>query len=149
ARRSSDGRWAALVRDVEWSLIEMPLPRLQVLGTSEDRFIYQVAWVRDGITRGAFADRDGFDNSIRFVGEAARHLVRLSGVLRPLLQREWSAMVARLNQLPESRLESFLFGATRITTRALLEDLRDLQDGRCFYCQGRIGTQAEVDHFIP
>jgi len=35
--------------------------------------------------------------------------------------------------------------------RALLpvnRDLRELQDGRCFYCGGRL-KQPEVDHFVP
>ncbi|MCU1344289.1 MAG: hypothetical protein JWL70_555, partial [Acidimicrobiia bacterium] len=27
--------------------------------------------------------------------------------------------------------------------------LIDMQHGRCFYCNGRISGQAEVDHFLP
>jgi len=39
-----------LVFDVEWKLIEMPIPKLQELGQHEDRFIYDYAW-NEGITR--------------------------------------------------------------------------------------------------
>ena len=33
-----------LVRNVQWKLIEMPLPRLQIMGASERRFIYEIGW---------------------------------------------------------------------------------------------------------
>jgi hypothetical protein len=33
-----------LVREVEWKLIEMPLPRLQLMGQAYDPFIYEIQW---------------------------------------------------------------------------------------------------------
>ena len=39
-----------LVRTVEWKLIEMPLPRVQIVGDREDRFIYEIGWTRDGFS---------------------------------------------------------------------------------------------------
>jgi hypothetical protein len=127
----------------------MPLPRVQVVGASEERFIYQVGWTRDhGVSPSAFRRRD-FDNAVRFVGSAAEHLVRLAGVLRPILQREWAAMVARLNDLPESRLEEHLFGASRRASARLVADLRDLQGARCFYCGERLASRVQADHFVP
>ena len=33
-----------LVRRVEWKLIEMPLPRLQMMGQSYRPFIYEIYW---------------------------------------------------------------------------------------------------------
>ena len=77
------------------------------------------------------------------------HLVMLNGLLRPLVHRAWSAMVAQLNDLDESHLESFLFGMDRIALAAVRPGLLDLQDGRCFYCGDALGRSAEVDHFIP
>jgi 5-methylcytosine-specific restriction endonuclease McrA len=77
-------------------------------------------------------------------------LVSLSAVLRPLIHRHWSDMVARLNALPERHLEEFLFGASRESLAPVREPLWRLQGGRCFYCGGRVSlAQAEVDHVLP
>ena len=46
-------------------------------------------------------------------------------------------MVARLNELEESALEDFLFGRERIALVPLRPALRELQEGRCFYCGDR------------
>lgn len=42
--------WDRLVDDVAWKLAEMPLPRLQRVGTSTRPFIYDIAW-NDQVTR--------------------------------------------------------------------------------------------------
>jgi len=154
ARRESPRRFERLIRAVEWTLILMPLPRLQVLGGHTERLIYEIGWGTD-IERerslvGAYQDTgSGFDNQIRFFPSVGDHLVRLNGLLRPLIHRAWAAMVAQLNGLDESRLERFLFGADRASLAALRPDLGDLQDRRCFYCEGRLTERSEVDHFIP
>ena len=36
--------YEGLVGRVEWKLIEMPLPRLQMMGQSYRPFIYEIAW---------------------------------------------------------------------------------------------------------
>ena len=93
----------------------------------------------------------GCDRSIHFVGEAADHLVRLAGLLRPVIEREWIRLVAHFNPeiVPEAQLESFLFGIDRTSTLAVRADLEGLQDGRCFYCDARLSRGYEIDHFIP
>lgn len=93
----------------------------------------------------------GSDRSIHFVGDAADHLVRLSGLLRPVIEREWARLVAHFNAeaVPEAQLEKFLFGTDRASTLAVRADLEDLQDGRCFYCEKRFSRSVEIDHFIP
>ncbi len=58
-------------------------------------------------------------------------------------------MVGRLNQLDVARLESFLFGADRVSLQPVRAPLVELQQGLCFYCGGRLRAQAEVDHFLP
>jgi len=45
-------------------------------------------------------------------------------------------------------LEDFLFSSSRQSLAIVCTHLRKLDDGRCFYCGGRV-EQAEVDHFIP
>ena len=145
ARREYD----ALVREVEWKLVEMPLPRLQTVGGREVRFIYAITWTTD-IKRRVFNDPDAFDNQIRFVAGAGDHLVRLNGLLRPMLQRRWALEVSRYNPIAalDAQLEAHLFGVDRITLAPMKAPLRELQDGRCFYCQGRL-REPQVDHFIP
>lgn len=139
--------WERLVAEVEWVLVKEPLPRLQLVGSVHVPLIYSIRWNVDEITRPRF-ERDEFGNTILFLEGAAQRLVRLSGLLRPILHREWAAKVAKLNRLPESKLEEFLFGADRRGAARLLPALRELQDGRCFYC-ARAMAKAQVDHFIP
>jgi hypothetical protein len=137
-----------VVRAVEWKLIQMPLPRLQVFGGDEERFLYDIDWdvdvrqtqIRDG----------SIDTTIRLKPRVGERLVQLSGLLRPLIQRQWADRVARFNrqEVAEFELEAFLFGVPRLTPARIVEGLRELQDGRCFYCDGRLG-RVEVDHFIP
>jgi len=157
SRRAAPERFERLVRSVEWKLIQMPLPRVQYFGSTHDEFLYSIGWDRE-VRMGevsAYQRDEGssFDNRIQLrpgVGEA---LVLLNGLLRPLIHRQWAAMVARMNELEESRLEDFLFGPRRIPLEPVRPGLRELQEDRCFYCGERLGTsdrrRPEVDHFIP
>jgi len=142
-----------LVLEVEWKLIEWPIPRLQKLGQHEDRFIYDYAW-REGIKRSTvrsyqLGENGAFNNALTLRHGVAEHLVRLNGILRPLFHREWAVMVARRNELPEAELETFLFRPERLALDTVRQPLRELQDHRCFYCRDRITGRADVDHFIP
>ena len=149
ARGDAPVRFAQLLRSIEWKLVEMPLPRAQLVGEKIEPFIYRINW-DTSILRQQF-DHSDFDNRILFVDGAADHLVRLSGLLRPLVQRNWAAMVARLNResTDEPRLEEFLFGISRLPLNALRSPLRELQGNRCFYCGLPIRGAADVDHFLP
>lgn len=156
--RARDARSAfqRLVDKVEWTLILMPLPRLQVVGRETERLLYEIGWgleierERRRVVEYQKNPASGtFDNHIRLYPKVGDYLVMLNGLLRPLIHRGWSAMVARLNRLDESRLESFLFGVDRSQLTAVRPGLLDLQRGRCFYCGGGLGRAAEVDHFIP
>jgi 5-methylcytosine-specific restriction endonuclease McrA len=148
ARIARPDAFAKLVHDVEWKLVEMPLPRLQIIGGSRAEFLYAIEW-EVGIRRSEFRSKN-FINTIRFVGGAAECLVRLAGLLRPLIQREWAAQIARFNGLPDAQLEDFLFSSDRIALGALCAPLIALQAGTCFYCQGRLPDEGvNVDHFIP
>ncbi len=142
-----------LVRFVEWKIIQMPIPRLQLIGREEDRILYEYHWDQ-AVKRSAVAAyqrgaKGAFDNRLLLRPSVAENLVRLNGVLRPLLQREWSVMVAEMNALPEAKLEDFMFGSDRISLVPVRDPLRELQAGRCFYCEGRLPDRCEVDHFIP
>lgn len=151
AARAAPERYEALLRKVEFKLIEMPLPRLQVFGQTEDSFIYRVPWDRKrAITA---SDLAAVDRTVHLQPGAGDHLVRLSGLLRPLIQRQWIRMVtgirANSGLVADSGLEAFLFGADRIPLDPVRLDLRALQGDRCFYCEERLRDRTDVDHFIP
>lgn len=149
ARHRAPDQYERLVRTVEWKLIEMPLPKLQRLGNAESHFLYQIGW--DDSVRRRDTEAPSFDPRIRLQPAVGAHLIRLSGLLRPLIQRGWSAMVAQLNPAAtdEARLQDFLFGALRISLAPVRADLRELQNNRCFYCDERLEGGTDVDHFVP
>lgn len=149
ARTADTASYERLIREVEWKLIEMPLPRLQIVGRQLDPFLYEISW--DTNVKRRDLSTPGFDRSIRFPGCAGEHLLRLAGLLRPLVQRHWTRLVARFNAdlIPDARLEEFLFGAMRISLEPVRQGLSELQDGRCFYCGGSLGRGSQVDHFVP
>jgi len=153
ARSSRGVGYAQLLDRVEWTLIHMPLPKLQRFGRTVDEFIYRIGW-DEGQPRGPVArylagQASDFDNRILLRPDVGLYLQQLNGLLRPMVMRSWTAMVARLNELEESALEDFLFGRERIALVPLRPALRELQEGRCFYCGDRLGGAGEVDHFIP
>jgi 5-methylcytosine-specific restriction endonuclease McrA len=82
------------------------------------------------------------------VGE---YLLQLNGLLRPLIQRRWAAMIAHVNRMQDSQLEEFFFGADRIRTERVRTGLWEIQVRRCFYCESPVREPGlgHVDHFIP
>lgn len=162
ARMHAPDAWTRLLDEVEWKLIEMPLPRLQFVGKQEDRFLYDIGWhleSREGGERISIRRREvrayqqgkssSFDNRILFKPGVSQQLVQLSGVLRPLIHRQWAMMVAQVNEMEESRLERFLFGMDRIPLQPVQNGLVQLQQKRCFYCQETLRNDVQIDHFIP
>lgn len=147
ARHFASEEFDRLVRDIEWTLVKMPLPKLQRVGSEQVPFLYRINW-NDDVRRSTLRSAD-FDNAIRFIGNAGDELVRLAPFVRPLVQREWAARVAQMNGLPEARLEEFLFGSRREAVAHLASPLLQLQDGSCFYCGKRIRGKRQVDHFVP
>lgn len=153
ARIRDAGGYRRLWDHVEWKLIEMPLPRLQVVGKGQGNFLYDISWDQTVTAARVRAYQEGhpavFDNRILLKPGVGEQLVQLNGLLRPLLYREWAEQVAQMNRLEAYRLEEFLFGALRVSTEPVRGPLLELQDRRCFYCGGGIRGNAAVDHFIP
>jgi 5-methylcytosine-specific restriction endonuclease McrA len=144
-----------LVRFVEWKLVEMPLPRLQCIGRDEDRFLYLHDIPKHMEDPGPFrkyqaGEASDFNNLLTLKEGVGEAFIALNGVLRPLIHRQWAMMVARMNRLEEALLEEFLFGPTRIALDPVRPKLRELQGGKCFYCDKPLsGGKYHVDHFIP
>jgi len=143
-----------LARFVEWKLVEMPLPKLQVVGSVEDRFLYEYGFPRKMDNSRPLqpyweGEPGTFDNRLLLKPGVGAAFVALNGLLRPLVYRQWARMVARVNKLEESTLEGFLFGVDRQSLDPVRPALRELQSGRCFYCEERLSRAHHVDHFIP
>jgi 5-methylcytosine-specific restriction endonuclease McrA len=153
ARHLDPTGYRRLVADVTWKLAQMPLPRLQRFGNAEVRFLYDLSW-DERISRGRFEGGE-VDPLLHLRPGVGEHLVRLAGLLRPLIQRQWAQQVVDLNRVlvpalaEQGDLDGFLFGASRIALEPVRGDLRDLQDGDCFYCRDRLRGSADVDHFLP
>jgi hypothetical protein len=147
------GRYEELVHLVEWRLINMPLPRLQRIGRQEDRFLYNYHF--DEKTPKGVVDQyqkhgtGPFNNVLDFRPGVSAALLALNGVLRPLVFRQWTAMVARMNRIQQSQLEDFLFGSKRISLGPVRSGLVEIQGDRCFYCDRSMLSVCDVDHFIP
>lgn len=157
AKCSDRSGYERLLSKVEWKLIEMPLPKLQRIGNTLREFIYHIEW-DDSINQGVVSNYQKnipseFDNQIYLQPYVGEYFVRLNSLLRPLIQREWSKMVAQINSLKEAKLQDFLFDSARAGAAKLCGPLTELQRGCCFYCGEKIGnaasTKPEVDHFIP
>jgi 5-methylcytosine-specific restriction endonuclease McrA len=153
AQRLHPEAFDRLERDVVATIVRFPIPLLQKVGIGgravEQRFIYEYGWTTS--IQAAAVHRSSFDDRMWLADRAGEHLSALAGLLRPLIQRDWLQFVARRNDadVEELRLEQFLFGADRIGLGPLTEPLRELQEGRCFYCD-RLGDGGwEVDHFLP
>lgn len=161
ARRADPAAYEVARFEVEWLAASQPIPRLQLIAGRVQPFLYRIAWTVEQssgkriepdlplIRRGALR-RGAFDNRLVFVQGVPDQLVALAAVLRPLIQRQWSDSVARLNGLPERHLEAFLFGPERVDLAPVRGPLLDLQLHRCFYCGARVRAEdAHVDHFLP
>ena len=153
ARAAAPGAYEKLVRGIEWKLVEMPLPRLQIIGGEEDRFLYEYGFTKETTKREVDEYQQGkshgFDNRLLLRPGVSAALIALNGVVRPLVYRNWAMMVASVNGLHEPSLEEFLFGAPRISLDPVRPRLRELQSNRCFYCEKGLGAGCHVDHFVP
>jgi hypothetical protein len=95
--------------------VRYPIPLLQRFGARgvaiEDRFIYELSW-NQGISASR-VHRADFDDRLHLVGWAGSHLTAISGLARPVVEREWLRHVARRNadEVDELKLEDFLFGS--------------------------------------
>lgn len=136
-RLSPDHR--RLVREVGQIIAVMPLWKLQTVGRQKLAFLYP------NVGRGRI---------IHLRGEAVYCFRKFYALITELAQNAWVRFVRslRLNRtlLGEAvDLREFLFGCDRNNLTVVRNALWDVQNGRCFYCDGRIRRDGAVDHFIP
>jgi hypothetical protein len=134
---------------VERTFARYPIRLLQVVGTEDRPFLYDVDWGESVSLKTLHEPGGGL---VRFHPGASDELLRLAPLVRPLIEVHWVRMVAAINGLDQEgdRLRQHLFGAERSRFPAQLRaGLRELQDDRCFYCGQRFRSRIEVDHFVP
>jgi hypothetical protein len=137
-----------VLTDVETTFVRYPIPLLQVVGSRVVPFLYYVDWP-EGTSLKALRV-DGRDQ-VRLLPGVADRLIVLGPMLRPLIELHWTRDVARWTgvSLEDVALQAHLFGAERVAfPPALVAGLRDLQAGRCFYCNEPIAGRGHVDHFL-
>lgn len=158
ARVENPVAYEELLDRIEWTYIQYPIPLLQNVGGRSTSLLYTVSWdssVRKGeVRRYQRGTENGeaqgaFDNRIQFLPGVEEYLASLSGLLRPLIRREWARFVSLSNSNESDDLEGFLFDPSREDLSPVRGPLIELQEGRCFYCDGNLGRSADVDHFLP
>jgi hypothetical protein len=131
------GAWSRLRRKVAETVRVMPLWRLQTVGSERLEFLYE------NLDRGSV---------IRLEPGVAYCFRAFYPMITDMIEGAWSHFVQRLNPARLGQvieLRSFLFGAGRAALAAQGSLLRDVQEGRCFYCRGQVRSGGHVDHFIP
>jgi 5-methylcytosine-specific restriction endonuclease McrA len=128
---------------------------LQAVGCSDTvfPFLYELGWgPRESFSPARLRRHGPRGAAVRLLPGAGDELLRLGPLVRPLVELQWTRMVAEINKVAtvELDLHRQLFGSDRIVPpKALRDDIAALQFGQCFYCSGTLGISPEADHFIP
>ncbi|WP_278312660.1 HNH endonuclease [Lolliginicoccus levis] len=151
ARESGSPIYQRLVREVAYQLARNPLTYLQTpvrvpQGASTD-FLFDASGFHNSISRAAL---DAHGPLVLRPGVAAA-LRECAPLLRPVVEMTWIADIVRFNaaELDQEDLAGFLFGADRSSLIRLHDPLRDIQHGRCFYCDALLRATPHVDHVLP
>jgi hypothetical protein len=131
-------RWQSLVRSVERVVTVMPLWKLQTVGGRPLEFLYR---------------RSNERESVDLNPGVAYCLRKFHDLITDLVRGAWVRYIRRVNaDVLETNvdLEEFLFGSERANLGIVQPILQEIQNGKCFYCEGGINRgSAHVDHFIP
>jgi hypothetical protein len=130
--------WTRLITEVGRIVCQMPLWKLQTVGSERLDFLYE---------------NTGRGRTITLRPGVAYGFRKFYGLVTELVQGAWARYVRRFN--PEvlgdvADLREFLFGSERANLTEIAPVMRDFQEGQCFYCDGNLTPAAtHVDHFIP
>jgi len=129
--------WKTLIRQVEKTVREMPLTKLQTVGKRPLNFLYTISEDHRTISL-----RPGVAFCFR----------RFYGIIRNLIRGGWLDFVRRENTDAlgsATELSEFLFPGSRTGLSGFEPILREVQQGDCLYCHKSVRSAAEVDHFVP
>jgi hypothetical protein len=132
--------WKPLKQSVAKTIRIMPLWKLQTVGRRKLEFLY----AHDESEGHEIILKEGVCFCFR----------RFHGLIHELVRGAWLRFVRSISEnrlmLGEaSDLSDFMFGSSRAPLELYRPILVQYQAGNCFYCQQRLGQQADVDHFIP
>ncbi|MHB1191939.1 MAG: HNH endonuclease [Longimicrobiales bacterium] len=136
AARLDAAQWRQLVRQVDEVVRIMPLWRLQLVGEEVREVLYRQE-------KGA--------REITLLPGVAACFRAFHPLVLDLVEGAWSHFILRLNAqaLGEpADLREFLFGSDRASLAPLRPILTEIQGDRCFYCEARMRSASDVDHFI-
>lgn len=152
ARQAVPSVYERTLAAVQLNLVRMPLGKLQrPLAYREGSDLDYPRFLYDDSPFNERATPSQLPLVIELQAGVGTRLVRLAGLLRPLIQLHWTREVARRNRsvLTEDGLHRFLFGTERVALRPVRKTLIDMQDGTCFYCCSELEERVEIDHFVP
>ena len=133
----SPADWRQVRRTVERTVKEMPLWKLQTVGSERLDFLYE------NVDSGRV---------VRLEPGVVYCFRAFYPMVIDMIEGAWSHFVQRRNPRLLGQvvdLRSFLFGARRGSLATYGPLLREVQRGRCFYCGRGIKSGGDVDHFIP
>ncbi len=137
-KQSAPDLWRSLKSSVTRVVNDMPLWKLQTVGSERLDFLYD--------------NLDVTTTTITLKPGVAFCFRAFYGLIRDLIQGAWVRFVQRLNANELGNLTdlgTFLFDRERSSLDAYKQILLDVQERQCFYCQRDLRTSVEVDHFIP
>jgi 5-methylcytosine-specific restriction endonuclease McrA len=139
SRARQHPRWKSAIGAISTVIRNMPLRYLQVIGGVQVPFLY---------------DYPAPPGLIRLKPAIAFNLRRYQALIQQLARSGWvdhiranSRNTPMLGQLDD--LESFMFGSKRANLSMVAPILAEIQSDRCFYCDEKLRSAFEVDHFIP
>ena len=136
---------------VEVNFAQFPIRRLQIVGGQQVPFLYEE--VEGGETVSLKRLHEPGSGTLRLCEGVAKELLRLSSLIRPLVELHWVRQIAEWNQLDleMDQLWGHLFGESRVTFPSQIREYLWQRDAKsCFYCGTRISLdEVQVDHVIP
>lgn len=130
--------WRSLTGSVKRVVNEMPLWKLQTVGSERLDFLYD--------------NLDTTTTTITLKPGVAFCFRAFYGLMRDLIQGAWVRFVQKLNANDLGNLTdlgTFLFDQERSSLDAYKNILIDVQERLCFYCHKDLKQNMDVDHFIP
>ena len=137
-KQTAPDLWQSLKKDVKRVINDMPLWKLQTVGSERLDFLYD--------------NLDITTKTITLKPGVAFCFRAFYGLMRDLIQGAWIRFIQKLNVNALGNLAdlgTFLFDRERSSLETYKHILLDVQERQCFYCHGNLRNNIEVDHFIP
>jgi hypothetical protein len=127
ARQRLPDHYESMLDQVEVTVAQQPLPRLQAVGSTDTvfPFTYDLGWgPRESFSLARLRSHGRRGLAIRLLPGAGDELIRLGPLVRPLVELHWTRMVAEINKVATAELDlhRHLFGPDRVLPPKVLRD---------------------------